>query len=137
MKAETYALLAALLWGLAPVIEKVGLRGMDPMTATLIRSLAAVAFLAVVCPAVGKSQMDGMKYVGYMIVGGILAGGLGLYLYYMALSSGQASRIVPLSSTYPLFATLFSMLVLRERPSVETVIGCVLIVVGAVLVSRE
>ena len=82
MKAETYALLAALLWGLAPVIEKIGLRGMDPMTATLIRSLAAVAFLAVVCLAVGRSQVGGMKYVGYMIVGGILAGGLGLYLYY-------------------------------------------------------
>ncbi len=137
MKAEAYALLTAVVWGLAPVVEKYGLRGVDPFTATVVRSCAALAFILTVYAFVGHARVSGTRYLLYMILGGILGGGIGMYLYYLALSAGSASRVVPLSSTYPLFATLFSILALGERPSVTTLIGCALIVVGAVLVGRE
>ncbi len=138
MKPEAYALMAAVLWGITPVIEKVGLKSMNPLVATIVRSMAAVAFLAALGMAVGELRWEPgfKKALPYMISGGILAGGLGLYLYYLGLRSGDPGRIVAVSSTYPLFTFLAALVVLHRRPGLDAVLGAVLVVAGVVLLSR-
>jgi uncharacterized membrane protein len=53
------------------------------------------------------------------------------------LKLSQASRVVPITSIYPLFTVIFSALLLGENISPKVVVGAVLIVIGLSLVCGE
>jgi bacterial/archaeal transporter family protein len=61
----------------------------------------------------------------------------GLVAFYIALSTGQASKVVPISGAYPAVTLIFSALFLRERLSVGRAIGVALVVVGVVIVTAS
>jgi transporter family protein len=62
-----------------------------------------------------------------------LALALGLLSYYLALSRGQASIVVPLTASYPAVAAIFSFVFLKERPTTLQWAGVIFVVCGAVL----
>jgi len=53
----------------------------------------------------------------------------------VALSRGDASRVVPITAAYPVFTAVLASIFLSESFSVARMAGTVLIVAGAVLVS--
>jgi len=63
-----------------------------------------------------------------LIVAGIIASGLAMVVYFKALKLSQASKVVPITSIYPLFTVIFSALLLGESVSPKVVIGAILIV---------
>ena len=140
MKGEILALLAALLWGIAPIFDKIVVSsGVSPYTANLIRAFGAIAFL--ILAVLWLRQFDLSAYTGknliYLLTAGALGGGLAMILYYIALKFTQASKVVPLTSIYPLFTVIFSAIVLGENISPKVVIGTILIILGVVLVCGE
>ncbi|RLI85949.1 MAG: hypothetical protein DRP01_05190, partial [Archaeoglobales archaeon] len=72
-----------------------------------------------------------------LIVAGIIASGLAMVVYFKALKLSQASKVVPITSIYPLFTVIFSSLLLGESVSPKVVIGAILIVIGLALVSGD
>ena len=129
------ALIAALLWGIAPIFDKLVVSsGVSPYTGNFIRALGAIAFLALAVVFGGGLEIPSAKSVTLLLVAGALGGGLAMILYFMALRFATASRVVPLTSIYPLFTVLFSATLLGEKLSPKVVIGTVLIVVGVALV---
>ncbi len=140
MKGELLALLAALLWGIAPIFDKIVVSsGVSPYMANLIRAFGAITFLVLAVVLLKQFDLSAFngKNVAYLLIAGALGGGLAMVLYYIALKFTYASRVVPLTSIYPLFTVIFSAIVLGESLSPKVVIGTILIVIGVALVCSD
>jgi bacterial/archaeal transporter family protein len=59
----------------------------------------------------------------------------GLICFFYALSKGDASAVVPLTSAYPVIALVGGAVFLSESITVPKVIGTVLVVAGVVVIS--
>jgi len=70
-----------------------------------------------------------------LIAGGVVALGLGWFLltYSFAINTPE-SRVVPISSTTPLFSTLVGIVLLHERVTARNVLGSIVIVIGIFLI---
>ncbi len=138
MKGEFLALISALLWGIAPLMDKyVVSTGVSPILANLVRVAGALVFLAVVTVVIRdfSSAKLTFKSVVLLLIAGIIASGIAMVVYFQALRLSQASKVVPITSIYPLFTVIFSALILGENVSPKVVVGAILIVVGLSLVS--
>jgi transporter family protein len=122
-----------LLWGVTPILEKIGLTKVDPVVGITIRSTVAAVGLLILTLLLGRGraliEVDGK---GFLLFGasGLLAGTLGMWAYYAALKMEATSKIVPISASYPLVTALLSVLILREGVTLPRVIGTALIVIG-------
>ncbi len=140
MKGELLALIAALLWGIAPIFDKIVVSsGVSPYTANLIRAFGAITFLALAVVLFKQFDLSAFngKNIVFLLIAGALGGGLAMVLYYVALKFTHASKVVPLTSIYPLFTVIFSAIALGENISPKVVVGTILIVVGVALVCGE
>ncbi len=138
LSSFTFALLTALLWGLAPILEKIGLKGnVGPLTGVIIRSFSVsiVAFFTLLflkrVPALFQSNL---RDVIFIIAGGIVASFIGQWTYYTALKHGSASMVVPVAAIYPLVALILSIIFLHEALTWTRVLGIVFVVFGIVLI---
>ncbi len=140
MKGEILALISALLWGIAPLLDKYVIStGVSPYLANVIRVAGALSFLLIVTLVVKDFSVTKLtlKNVTYLIIAGIIASGVAMIVYFQALKLSQASRVVPITSIYPLFTVIFSALLLGENINPKVVVGAVLIVIGLSLVCGE
>ena len=138
-KGYLFAVLTALIWGLAPVVEKLGLSGrMDPYMGVVVRTIpiAIIGLLGLVFMGrLGELGSIDTRSALLVMAGGLLAGFVGQITYYTALKSGEASVVVPVAATYPLVALVVSLVVLGEAFSIQKLAG-VLLVVGGVALLR-
>lgn len=136
-KSFIFAVLASLIWGFAPALEKVGLNGrIDPFTGVVIRTIpiAVIATLALVL----MGRLDSITTVDlrsalFVAAGGIVAGLMGQLAFYAALKGGEASIVVPVAATYPLVALIVSVIFLGEAVTVQKLAGIGLVVGGVAL----
>jgi len=139
MKPVVLLLLAAtaLCWGSTPILEKVGLREVDPFVGVTVRSMAITAVLLFVALLSGRLRevlsVD-LRTLALFSSSGILAGLLGMWTYFWALKMGATSKVVPIAASYPLVTAVLSILLLGEQVTALRFLGIVLIVVGTWLV---
>lgn len=137
-KSFVFAILAAVIWGFAPALEKVGLKGasMDPFLGVFIRTIPILLFATIGVLVMGKlgevASVD-LKSALFVGAGGLVAGLLGQFAFYSALKWGEASVVVPIAATYPLVALIVSVLFLGEALTIQKVIGIGLVVGGVAL----
>ena len=126
-------IVTTLLWGITPIIEKVGLRKIDPLIGVTIRSTIVTAGLFILTFLLGKGkslmEVDGKSFLLFG-ASGMMAGLLGMWTYYTALKMEATSKIVPIAASYPLVTALLSFLILREGVTLPSVFGTALIVMG-------
>jgi transporter family protein len=132
-----FALLTAMVWGLAPILEKAGLAGrVDPYLGVVIRSISitvlAVAGLLVMGRGGSIASVD-LRSAFFIGAGGVVAGLIGQFLFYSALKTGEASVVVPVAATYPLVALLVSVLFLGEALTWQKLGGIGMVVGGVML----
>ena len=137
-KSFLFAILAAVIWGFAPALEKVGLKGagMDPFLGVFIRTvpIAVFAMLGVFFMGrLGEVASIDLKSVLFVAAGGLVAGLFGQLAFYSALKSGEASVVVPVAATYPLVALIVSVLFLGESFTMQKLAGIALVVGGVAL----
>ncbi len=130
-------LFTTLLWGSAPIIEKIALGRVEPLIGVTIRSIAITAIMVFVI--VGTGRWEEMvrvdkKTVLLLTVGGICGGFLGLWAYFEALKIGATSKVVAIAATYPLITSLLSVIILKEAVTLPKLIGTLLIIAGICLV---
>lgn len=134
---EFLLIATALLWGITPIIEKMGLARVDPLVGVTVRSFLVTVGLFFLTFLLGKGKelgsLDG-KSILLFGLSGLMAGLLGMWTYYSALKVGATSKIVPIAASYPLVTTLFSMVILKEGVTLTRAIGTALIVIGIWLV---
>jgi len=140
MNSYLLALLVAFVWGFAPIFEKLSLSKAQPLTAATIRSIFITCFLLVIFFISSNPKEIVLlppKTILYIILGGFFGGGIGLLLYFFALKNGDASRLVPLVATYPLFTSFFSLIILKEEFSLAKILGTILIIGGIFLIQTR
>ncbi|MBI3548003.1 MAG: EamA family transporter [Elusimicrobia bacterium] len=128
-----YSLLAALVWGISPLLEKYGIRSVPPHLGVVLRSAGvaagACALFAAMPGPVRWSEMSAVS-LGSFAVAGALASVLGQIFAYNALSKADVSQVAPIMGAWPLFAVVFGCLVLREPMTLQKFLGAASIVFG-------
>jgi transporter family protein len=137
MKSYYFALLTALVWGLVPVFEKIGLSRMTPAAGIFVRCLAvstgAVILLSFKPGILGELSKTPVKYIALIVGGGFTANFLGQLLFYNALKNGDVSKIVPIAGAYPLISFVMGILILGENLTIAKSCGLGCIILGIVL----
>ena len=59
-----------------------------------------------------------------------------LILFFLALTKGEVSIVIPATSAYPVVALIASAIFLSESVTTPKVIGTILVVAGVVVISR-
>jgi transporter family protein len=137
MKGEILALISAVLWGIAPIIDRYVLLSGAPIYAALtIRAFGALIAILFIVFVLRESLKVEPKTSALLLIAGAIGGALAMVFYYLALESVGASRTVPITAIYPMFTALFSFLLLSEPLSPKTIVGIAFIVLGVILVSE-
>jgi transporter family protein len=129
-----YALLAAVFAGLVAVFGKIGLRNVDVNLATTIRAFVMFSFLVIIILFQKKfsliTEFRTFDYI-FIILAGV-AGALSWLFYFLALKTGDATKVASLDRLSVVFVMIFALLFLGEKFSLKVLSGIVLIVVGAI-----
>ncbi len=139
MTAFLWALLTAGIWGVVPLMEKVGLGSGSPTAAVVVRSFGVMAGLLVfgwtLAPVTALRSLSWLSVL-LLMSGGFLASFVGQLAFYHALRSGAISQVTPVAGAYPLVAALLGWWVLREPLTLPRLAGVLLVVAGVFLLRK-
>lgn len=136
MKAVIFALLSALVWGTAPLIFKLGLRGeIPPIVGIFFHNLTAAVFALLSIFILRENINYPFRDILTISFGGFVSGFLGLLLYYKAIKVGDVSVVAPIVASSPLWASLFAFLLLGESFSFLKLLGAILVFSGVALIT--
>jgi transporter family protein len=131
-----FAFLSALFAALTSILAKIGIEDVNSNLATAIRTLV-VLFLAWGMVFLTKGQTGltdiSKKSWTFLILSG-LATGASWLCYYRALQLGKASEVVPNDKLSVVITLILAFLVLHEDFSIKSLIGCILIGGGTLMI---
>lgn len=134
-----WAILSACFAALTAIFAKVGLRQVDSDLATLIRTIIIVLVLSLMVWGLGKWQnpllLSGKTWLFLTL--SALATGASWLCYFRALQLGQSSQVAPIDKFSVVLVTVFAVIFLGERPSVQEYLGIVLIAVGVLTIALK
>ena len=129
------ALLSAVFAALTSILAKVGIEGVDSNLATAIRTVVVVAMawgmVFLTHAQSGLSSINPKSWL-FLILSG-LATGASWLCYYKALQIGDASKVVPVDKLSVVITLILAFFFLHETFTFKSVIGCVLIAAGTLL----
>lgn len=130
-----FALLSAIFAALTSILAKIGIDGVNSNLATAIRTVVVVAMawgmVFLTNAQAGISSISRKSWV-FLILSG-LATGASWLCYYRALQIGDASKVVPVDKLSVVITLILAFVFLHEQFSVKSVIGCILIGVGTLV----
>ena len=116
-------------------MAKIGIDGVDTNLATAIRTFVVLLLswgMVFLTNAQGGLIEISRRSWLFLILSG-LATGASWLCYYKALQLGQASKVVPIDKLSVVITMVLAALILHERFTPKSIIGCVLIAVGSLL----
>ena len=130
-----YALGSAVFAALTSILAKIGIEGVDSNLATAIRTVVVVVMawgMVFLTSAQGGLSAISKKSWLFLILSG-LATGASWLCYYKALQMGEASKVVPIDKLSVVITLVLAFIFLHEQFTAKSLIGCVLIGVGTLL----
>lgn len=132
-----YAALALVLWGITGVTQKLSTNRITSERSFLWFCWAMIALSGVVLALVRMHWNFTAVVLLCSVLGGAL-NGLGAWTSFRALESGgKASIVISLISLYPLLTVLLAVLFLGERLTRVQLLGALLAIAAAILLSLE
>ncbi|MFP6776485.1 MAG: EamA family transporter, partial [PS1 clade bacterium] len=136
-KAIIYTLICVALWGLIPVVSKLGQASLDNHQFLFWSSVVSfIAFL--VATVTVKKSKEFLSYRPGDWISAIVLGFLGTYLYYILLYFGYANaqglEVLVLQYSWPIFIVLLSVFILNEKLTPRRGLAVLLGFVGVALV---
>ncbi|QUO32350.1 EamA family transporter [Faecalicatena sp. Marseille-Q4148] len=130
-----FALLSAVFAALTSILAKIGINGVDSNLATAIRTVVVV-FMAwgmvfLTNAQSGISEISKKSWM-FLILSG-LATGASWLCYYRALQIGEVSKVVPIDKLSIVITLVLAFVFLHETFTAKSLIGCVLICAGTLL----
>ncbi|MEM1628969.1 MAG: EamA family transporter [Desulfurococcaceae archaeon] len=130
-----YALMSAFTAALATILAKIGLQGVDSITATALRSIV-MTFLAFTVLYFHRGLRDVFNLTQreylFIVLSGV-AGGASWIFYFTALQKGEASKIALIDRASLLFVLVLSILILSEEITPRKLIATLLIFTALVI----
>ena len=134
-----YALLSAIFAAGVAIVGKLGLKNLDSTLATTIRSVIMALFLIIVSWSLKKFRnfdfhsLSGRDWRLFIFAG--IFGALSWLFYFFALKHGPATPVVAIDRLSLVFVFIFALMFLGEGFSIKALVGVLLMVAGAILVS--
>lgn len=130
-----FALLSAVFAALTSILAKIGIDGVNSNLATAIRTVVVVVMawgmVFLTHAQSGISQISRKSWI-FLILSG-LATGASWLCYYRALQIGEASKVVPIDKLSVVITLILAFVFLHESFTVKSLIGCILIGVGTLV----
>lgn len=130
-----YALLSAVFASLTSILGKIGIDNVESNLGTAIRT-AVVLLMAWMMVFITNKQSSlkqvDKKELCFILVSGVATGASWL-CYYKALQDGPASVVVPIDKLSILVTVAFSYIVFKEKLSVKSLVGLIMIVAGTLM----
>ena len=132
-----YAIISAVTAAGVAIFAKLGLKQIDTVLATTVRSLIMAGFLIVVSLLLKKfdgfspASWTGREW-GLIVLAGV-SGAVSWLFYFLALRSADASRVAALDRTSLVYVALLAAVFLGEQLKMKAMFGIVLMVIGAIL----
>jgi bacterial/archaeal transporter family protein len=128
-----WAIAAACIWGVVPLIEKLGLAKVAPVIGLFYRCLGVL--LGLILLGVFAVRFEDLKVVppksiALLVLAGFLASIVAQICFYHSLKSGEISRVVPIAGAFPLVAFILGVVFFRESLTWMKTAGIALIVSG-------
>lgn len=130
-----FALLSAVFAALTSILAKIGIDGVNSNLATAIRTVVVVAMawgMVFLTHAKNGISSISRKSWLFLILSG-LATGASWLCYYRALQLGEASKVVPVDKLSVVLTLVLAFVFLHEQFTVKSVVGCLLIGAGTLL----
>ena len=130
-----FALLSAVFAALTSILAKAGISGVNSTLATAIRTVVVLVMawgmVFVTNAQSGIAEISRKSWL-FLILSG-LATGASWLCYYYALQHGEASKVVPIDKLSVVIMLILAFVFLHEKFTVYSLIGCVLIGAGTLL----
>lgn len=132
-----FALLSAVFAALTSILAKVGIDGVNSNLATAIRTVVVVVMawgmVFITNGQGGISEISKKSWIFPILSG--LATGASWLCYYKALQIGEASKVVPIDKLSVIITLILAFVFLHEQFTVKSLIGCILIGGGTLLLA--
>ncbi len=129
------ARLSAVFAALTSILAKVGIDGVNSNLATAVRTVVVVVMawgmVFLTHAQNGISDISRKSWL-FLILSG-LATGASWLCYYRALQIGEASKVVPVDKLSVVITLVLAFVFLHEKITVKSLIGCVLIGAGTLI----
>lgn len=129
-----FAFLSAVFAAATSILSKIGIENVNSNAATAIRTgvVLIMAWLIVFFKKETKEVKEiKPKDMLFLMLSG-LATGASWLCYYYAIQQGQVSVVVPIDKLSIVVTVAFSVLFLKEKPSVKTWLGLALLATGSI-----
>ncbi len=129
-----YSILTIAFWGMWGFLIKVASRYMEWYQLYVLSNLVSFILSAGILLWGRQSFATLGKFALYGIAAGLL-GTMGYIFFILAIRSGKVSIVVPLTATYPVITFLLGIAILREQVQIHHLLGTILAIAGAILLS--
>lgn len=130
-----FALLSAVFAAFTSILAKVGIEGVNSNLATAIRTMVVVVMawgmVFLTHAQSGISEISRKSWI-FLILSG-LATGASWLCYYRALQMGEVSKVVPIDKLSVVITLILGFVFLHEKFTVKSLIGCLLIGAGTLV----
>ncbi len=130
-----FALLSAVFAALTSILAKIGIDGVNSNLATAIRTVVVVimawGMVFLTNAQTGLADISRRSWL-FLILSG-LATGASWLCYYRALQLGEASKVVPIDKLSVVITLALAFVFLHEKFTPKSLIGCVLIALGTLV----
>ena len=134
-----YAFGSALFAGITAVLAKIGIKGVNSHLATALRTVVVAVFAWLMVLIVGSGGTIGDIRAGswlFLVLSG-LATGASWICYFRALQLGSVNQVAPIDKSSTVLTMLLAFLLLRERISLNMLLGMALILGGTLLMLQR
>lgn len=130
-----FAILSAVFAALTSILAKVGIEGVNSNLATAIRTLVVLVMawgmVFMTGTQNGITNISNKSWI-FLILSGLCTG-LSWLCYYRALQLGDVSKVVPIDKMSVVITLLLSFIFLHEQFTPKSLIGCLLLVAGTLV----
>lgn len=129
------AVLSAVFAAATNILAKIGIEDVDSNVATFIRTVVIILFAWGIVFFQGTvKELKNISKKSYLFL--FLSGaatGLSWLCYFAALAIGKVSVVNPIDKFSVVLTMILSFIILKEKPSMITIVGAILITIGTAL----
>ncbi len=132
-----FAILSAVFAAVTSIFAKIGIDGVNSHLATAIRTVVVVlmAWIIVFITGAEHGICDISRKSWIFIILSGLATGISWLCYYRALQIGEVSKVVPIDKLSVIITLVMAFVFLHEKFTPKSLIGCLLIGAGTLIMA--
>ncbi|QUH18469.1 EamA family transporter [Alkaliphilus sp. B6464] len=132
------SLIGMICWGIAPILAKIGLKAMNPITGLALRSFITTVIITLYINIDSNVvKLKDITFYGLLFIGleAVFSTIVGDIAYYAAIKKGNVSLVTMIMSASPVVTLFGAMYLLGEQITITKIIGVLLVILGIILIA--